>query len=86
MHVRLILHQVLDKFIRTAGSSEGGGYFLGGRYSFAETVTTPFLRRALLVLPHYRGFDPRKSIQAKGLNRLDQWIEVSWLSTYHICS
>ncbi|EIE18169.1 glutathione S-transferase [Coccomyxa subellipsoidea C-169] len=68
---------VLDKFITASGSREGGTYFLGGRYSYAETVTTPFLRRALLVLKAHRGFDILDLASSNGLNRLLQWIQAS---------
>lgn len=68
--------QVLDKFIRASGSSEAPGYFLGSIYSYAETVTTPFLRRALLVLKAHRRFDILQLTRSNGLDRLLQWIQV----------
>lgn len=68
--------KVLDKYIRASGSSEGGNYFLGGRYSFAETATTPFLRRSLVTLPHFKKVDPRQIIKDKGLDRIGAWIQV----------
>lgn len=74
-------HQVLDKFLRVSGSSEGGDYFLGGRYSFAETVTTPFLRRSLVTLPYFKKVDPCEIIKQKGLDRIGAWIQVP----KHIC-
>lgn len=43
--------EVLDKLLRTHGSEKGGDYLLGGSYSMAETATTPFVRRAVVVLP-----------------------------------
>ncbi len=67
---------MLDNFIKASGS-EGGGYFLGERYSFAETVTTPFVRRALVTLPHFKGVDPLEIAKSKGLDRLVAWIQVS---------
>ena len=72
------LDQVLNNFIKTSGSSEGGSYFLGSRYSYAETVTTPFLRRALVTLPHFKRVDPLEIAKSKGLNRLVDWIQVSY--------
>ncbi|EIE18172.1 glutathione S-transferase [Coccomyxa subellipsoidea C-169] len=68
--------EVLDNFIKASGS-EGGGYFLGERYSFAETVTTPFVRRALVTLPHFKGVDPLEIAKSKGLDRLVAWIQAS---------
>ena len=73
---------MLDKFITASGSREGGTYFLGGRYSYAETVTTPFLRRALLVLKAHRGFDILDLASSNGLNRLLQWIQVHCCCLY----
>jgi glutathione S-transferase len=68
--------QVLDKYIRASGGSDGAGYFLGDRYSYAETITTPFLRRALLVLKAHRGFDILGLAHSNSLDRLLQWIQV----------
>ena len=73
---------MLDKFIRASGSSEGGDYFLGGRYSFAETVTTPFLRRSLVTLPYFKKVDPREIVKERGFTRIDSWIKVL---TAHAC-
>ena len=49
----------------------------GCRYSLAETHTTPFLRRALLTLPHYKKVDVEQLARDKGLTRLLQWFQVS---------
>ena len=68
--------QILDKYIRASGGSDGAGYFLGDRYSYAETITTPFLRRALLVLKAHRGFDILGLARSNSLDRLLQWIQV----------
>ena len=46
------------------------------RYSYAETVTTPFVRRALVTLPHYKGVDPAAIAHEKGLDRLSAWFTV----------
>jgi hypothetical protein len=49
---------------------------LGGRYSFAETATTPFLRRSLMTLPHFKKVDPAAMVKEKGLERIRAWIQV----------
>ncbi|EFN56598.1 hypothetical protein CHLNCDRAFT_144343 [Chlorella variabilis] len=41
------LAQVLDALLRSQGSQDGGDYFLGGKYSIAEVLTTSLLQRAL---------------------------------------
>ncbi|BDA48821.1 probable glutathione S-transferase U26 [Coccomyxa sp. Obi] len=69
--------EVLDKFIRASGSSGSPGYFLGSTYSYAETVTTPFLRRAQVTLPHFKGVDPLEIAKSKGLDRLVDWMKAS---------
>lgn len=69
--------QVLNDFIKVNGSSEGGSFFLGSRYSYAETVTTPFLVRAITVPARVGKYDVHKSIKAHGLDRLGSWVEVS---------
>ena len=68
--------QTLDAFLRRHGSEEGGGYLLGGRYSFAETSASPFVLRMLVVLPHYRGFDAAAVARERGLDRLSAWLKV----------
>ena len=53
------------------------GLCLGSpRYSYAETVTTPFVRRALVTLPHFKGVDPAAIAREKGLDRLSAWFTV----------
>ena len=69
---------MLDKYIRASGSSGSPGYFLGSTYSYAETVSTPFLRRALVTLPHFKGVDPLEIAKSKGLDRLVDWMKVGW--------
>ena len=46
------------------------------RYSIAETLTTPFLRRALVTLPYYKKVDPQQIAKEKGLKRILQWFQV----------
>lgn len=46
------------------------------RYSLAETLTTPFLRRALVTLPYYKKVDPQQIAKDKGLDRILQWFQV----------
>ena len=46
------------------------------RYSYAETVTTPFVRRALVTLRHFKGVDPAALAHEKGLDRLSAWFTV----------
>ena len=50
--------------------------FPGPSYSYAETVTTPFVRRALVTLPHFKGVDPAAIAKEKGLERLSAWFKV----------
>lgn len=68
--------QVLDAFLRQHGSEEGGDYFLGGTYSAAETITTPFVRRMLVALPVLRDVDVAAIVKAEKLERLDRWFQV----------
>ena len=46
------------------------------RYSIAETLTTPFLKRALVTLPYYKKVDPQHIAKEKGLKRIVQWFQV----------
>ncbi len=61
--------QVLDAFLRQHGSSEGGDFFLGGTYGYAETCTTGFFQRALAALPAFRGVDPWEVVRSNKLDR-----------------
>ncbi|KAK9824545.1 hypothetical protein WJX72_011220 [[Myrmecia] bisecta] len=65
----------LDKFLQW--HAEGSSGFFLADYGFAETITTPFLRRALLNLPAYRGIDVLKLVKAHRLARLESWIKAS---------
>lgn len=58
------------------GDGSKGPYFLGAAYSAAETLTTPFLKRGILNLKHYRKVDIEKIAAANGLTRLQAWIKV----------
>jgi len=69
--------KIVNKFLEVHGSEEGGDYFLGGTYSAAETVTTPFVRRLLVALPPLRDIDVNAIIKAEGLHRLGRWIQAS---------
>lgn len=69
--------QVLDNFIKVNGIAEGGNFFLGSKYSFAEVATTPFVWIAIIVLPQVGKYDMLQSIKANHLERLELWIEVS---------
>jgi hypothetical protein len=54
----------------------------GCRYSYAECITTPFLRRALVNLDAHRGLNVLALARAKGLQRLSDWMVVGYsLST-----
>lgn len=75
--VYLCVLQVINEFLNRHGSEEGGDYFLGGTYSAAETITTPFVRRMLLVLPALRDVDVDAILKQEGLDRLDRWFKVS---------
>ena len=76
--VQCMREQTLDAFLRLHGSDAGGGYFLGGRYSFAEVATSPFIARILVVGPHYRGYDAKAVAAEAGLTRLQAWMEVGF--------
>ena len=71
------LLQKLDDFIRVNGKSDGGDYFLGADYGWAEVLTTPFLRRAAVILPHLKGYSPLEASEKLGLDRLHRWYQVS---------
>ena len=46
--------KLLDAMLRTHGSEEGGNYFLGGKYSMAEVLTTSLLQRAMVFAKAHR--------------------------------
>lgn len=69
--------EVLDSFVAASGKDSSPGYFLGSRYSIAETLTTPFLKRALVTLPYYKKVDPQHIAKEKGLKRIVQWFQAS---------
>lgn len=69
--------KVLDNFIKVNGIAEGGNFFLGSKYSFAEVATTPFVWIAIIVLPQVGKYDMLQSIKANHLERLELWIEAS---------
>ncbi len=71
------LLQVVNDFIKHNGSSQGGSFFLGARYSFAEAMTAPFLQREVLLMPHVKKWDLVQYAKTAGLDRLVAWIEVS---------
>ena len=77
--------QTMDVFLRLHGSDAGGGYFLGGRYSFAEVAISPFIARILVVGPHYRGYDAKAVAAEKGLTRLQAWMEVGYFVAVFKC-
>ena len=68
--------QVVNEFLLRHGSEEGGDYFLGGSYSAAECLTTPFVRRLLLILPVLRDTDVDAILEKEGLHRLSRWFKV----------
>jgi glutathione S-transferase len=78
-HVCICKLQNLNKFVEQHGSSEGGDFFLGGSYSFAEVAGTPFVHRASAALPALRGYSIDTAIQQQKLTRLDAWIKVTCL-------
>ena len=45
---------LVDGVLRTHGSEEGGNYFLGGKYSMAEVLTTSLLQRAMVFAKAHR--------------------------------
>jgi glutathione S-transferase len=46
------------------------------RYTYADLAATPFVRRSLVALPHFRSVDPRAIAKEKGLTHLDAWFTV----------
>ena len=46
--------QVVEQFLQIHAVDAEPGYFLGDVYSWAETITTPFLRRFLVAIPKVR--------------------------------
>ena len=66
----------MNEFLVRHGSEDGGDYFLGGTYSAAETICTPFVRRMLLVLPVLRDVDVDAVLKKEGLARLERWFKV----------
>ena len=68
--------QTLNKYIELHGVS-GGDYLLGSEYSFAEVTATPFVHRATVVLPEYRGYHLQTAMQQQNLDRLQAWVKVS---------
>ena len=76
MTVPSLRQQVVDAFLTQHGSDVGGDYFLGGMYSAAETMTTPFVRRMLVALPALRDVDLVSILKQEKLDRLDRWFQV----------
>lgn len=70
------LLQKLNDYIKVNGKDDGGDYFLGSRYSYAEVLTTPFLRRAAVILPHLKDYSPLEATDRLGLDRLGRWYKV----------
>ena len=70
--------QTLNKFVEQH-SFEGGDFFLGTEYSYAEVAATPFFHRASIALPEYRGYSIETALQQNNLTRLQSWFKV------HIC-
>ena len=60
---------MLDKFLQWHAASDGGDYFLGSQYSLAEVLSTGFLQRALVALPHFRGIDLWEILKEHNLSR-----------------
>lgn len=77
--------QVVNEFLKRHGSEEDGDCFLGATYSAAETITTPFVRRMLLVLPALRDLDVDAILKEEGLGRLDRWFKVSATGSLKYC-
>lgn len=69
--------QVMDAFLRTQGSSEGGSYFLGRQYSVAEVLTTSLLQRALVYPFAYRKVDLWQLVRGNKLERLEAWMTAA---------
>ena len=68
--------QTLNKFVEQH-SFEGGDFFLGAEYSYAEVAATPFFHRASIALPEYRGYSIETALQQHSLTRLQSWFKVN---------
>ena len=68
--------QTLNKFVEQHGF-EGGDFFLGAEYSYAEVAATPFFHRASIALPEYRGYSVETALQQHNLTRLQSWFKVN---------
>lgn len=68
---------VLDALLRSQGSQDGGDYFLGGKYSIAEVLTTSLLQRALSYCQAYRSIDLWQLVKDGGLVRLEAWMKAA---------
>ena len=77
--------QVVDEFLKRHGNEDGGSYFLGGTYSAAETLTTPWLVRSLVSLPATRDVDVLAIAEEKGLDRFVRWVKVRRKSLLSDC-
>ncbi|KAL4421877.1 hypothetical protein ABPG77_003679 [Micractinium sp. CCAP 211/92] len=69
--------KVVDAFLLSQGSSEGGSFFLGGTYSIAEVLTTSLLHRAITYTKAYRGVDLWQLVQDHGLTRIEAWMRAA---------
>ena len=74
---------MIDEFLKRHGNEDGGSYFLGGTYSAAETLTTPWLARGLVSLPAVRDIDVLAIAEEKGLDRFSRWVKV-WRCCYSV--
>lgn len=68
--------KVIDGFLKQYGSEEGGSFLLGARYTFADLVATPFVRRGLLTPAHYRGIHLKQIAKENGLDRVNRWMDA----------
>lgn len=68
--------KLLNKFVEQH-SFEGGDFFLGADYSFAEVAATPFVQRASVALPEYRGYSLELAFKQHNLARLQAWYKAA---------
>jgi glutathione S-transferase len=68
---------VMDAFLRSQGSDDGGDFFLGKQYSVAEVLTTSLLQRALVYCKAYRGVDLWRLVADAKLARLEAWMKAA---------
>lgn len=68
--------RIMDECLRRHGHENGGSYFLGGHFTIADVITTPFLQRVLVTIPGYRNIDVWEIIREEKLERFHRWADA----------